>query len=102
MSDNLTITLYNWLRELKIPISKTYLKQQLHCHPDYPSLLSITDTLTDLGIENTTVQIQKDQLHEVTPPFLVHLNSNGGEFVVIRNNEQPDQQLPVFLIAGVA
>jgi len=96
MSVNLSTTLYKWLRELKIPISKSYLKQQLLSHPDYPSLLSITDILTDLRIENTAVEIQKDQLHEVDIPFLAHLNGNGGEFVIIKNRDILDQQFPDF------
>jgi hypothetical protein len=65
MSKNLSTVIYNWLKELKIPVSKTYIRQQLLSHPDYPSLLSITDTLTELRIENIAVQIQKNQLYKV-------------------------------------
>jgi protein-disulfide isomerase len=81
---------------MKIPVSKTYIKKQLLSHPDYPSLLSITDILTELRIENTAVQIEKDQLHEVNTPFLAHLNGNGGEFVIIKNRNNLDQQFPGF------
>ena len=93
MSVTINTTVHTWLQELKIPASKTYIKQQLFSHPDYPSLLSITDTLNELGIENTAVHIEKGQLHEVPTPFLAHLNDRGGEFAVIRKNEQPDQQV---------
>ncbi|HMK17153.1 MAG TPA: vitamin K epoxide reductase family protein [Chitinophagaceae bacterium] len=96
MSAKIITTVYDWLREMKIPVSKTYIKQKLLSHPDYPSLLSITDTLTDLRIENTAVQIEKDQLHEVDIPFLAHLNGNGGDFVIIRNRDNPDHQVPGF------
>lgn len=96
MSASISTTVYNWLREMKIPVSKTYIKQQLLSHPDYPSLLSITDTLTELKIENAAVQIQKDQLHEVDTPFLAHLNGNGGEFVILKNRDNIDQQFPGF------
>ena len=89
MSQNLSATVYTWLKELKIPVSKTYLKQQLLSHPDYPSLLSITDTLNELGIDNAAVQVEKEQLGEITTPFLAHLNVNGGEFTVVRNVEDP-------------
>jgi protein-disulfide isomerase/uncharacterized membrane protein len=96
MSASISTTVYNWLKEMKIPVSKTYIKQQLLSHPDYPSLLSITDTLTELRIENTAVQIQKDQLHNVDTPFLAHLNGNGGEFVGIRNVDNIEKQFPGF------
>ncbi|HEU5166858.1 MAG TPA: vitamin K epoxide reductase family protein, partial [Chitinophagaceae bacterium] len=96
MSTSISTTVYNWLREMKIPVSKTYINQHLLSHPEYPSLLSITDTLTELRIENAAVQIQKDQLHEVDIPFLAHLNGNGGEFVIIKNHNNVDQQIPGF------
>src|SRR5579885_2504046 len=42
---------YRWLRLMKIPVSKMFLKQQLLSRPDYPSLVSITNTLDELNIE---------------------------------------------------
>ena len=97
MSVNLSTTVYDWLRELKVPVSKTYIKQQLLSHPDYPSLLSITDTLDELGIDNSAIQIEKDQLHEMPVPFLAHLSSDGGgEFVIIKNRYGLEKQFPGF------
>jgi len=96
MSVSTSTAVYNWLQEMKIPVSKTYIKEQLLSHPDYPSLLSITDTLNELRIENVAVQIQKDQLYEVNTPFLAHLNGNGGEFVIIKNGDNIQQQFPGF------
>jgi hypothetical protein len=96
MTRSADIIVYNWLREMKIPVSKTYIRQQLLSHPDYPSLLSITDTLDELGIENAAVQIEKDQLYEMPVPFLVHLKGGGGEFAVINNRNNLDRQFPNF------
>jgi hypothetical protein len=73
MATTLNTTLHNWLTELKIPVSKSYLKQQLQSHPDYPSLLSITDTLNELCIDNTAIQIEKEILPEIPTPFIAHL-----------------------------
>lgn len=96
MSASLHITVYNWLKELKIPVSKSYIKKQLLSHPDYPSLLGITDTLDELGIENTAVQIEKEQLVELPTPFIAHLNGNGGEFAIIKEKENTDKKIPDF------
>jgi protein-disulfide isomerase len=85
-----------WLREMKIPVSKQYIRQQLLSHPDYPSLSSITDLLNELGIENSAIQIEKDQLHEMPVPFLAHLNGGGGEFVIIKNRDNLEKQFPDF------
>src|SRR6185503_5135850 len=95
MSLSISTTMYNWLKELKVPVSKTYLNQQLLSHPDYPSLLSITDTLNELNIESTAIQIEKEHLTELPIPFIAHLNGNGGEFVMVENRH-PDKQIPGF------
>lgn len=85
-----------WLQRLHIPVSPELIKRQLKNHPDYPSLLSITDTLDYLGIENAAVQIEKDLLHEVTTPFLAHLKTNGGEFVIAGNRDTLEKNFPGF------
>jgi hypothetical protein len=60
--------LYRWLRSMKIPVSKMFLKQQLLSHPDYPSLLSITDTLDELNIH-----CGKRWIGKIPIPFLAHI-----------------------------
>lgn len=77
--------LRHWLTMLKIPVAAKYLEQQLLSHPDYPSLLSVTDTLDRLGIENEAVLIDKDALAEVPVPFLAHIPSNGGSLVLVKD-----------------
>lgn len=75
--------IYRWLRLMKIPVSKAYLKQQLLSHPDYPSLLSITDTLDELNIENGAFVVEKEKIKEMPVPFLAHTGKRGGEFELI-------------------
>ncbi len=67
-------TINNWLSLLGIRVSPRYLTQQLQTHPDYPSLLSITDTLEEMGIEHAAIQIEKEQLPEIPTPFFVTFN----------------------------
>ncbi|MFM9908545.1 MAG: vitamin K epoxide reductase family protein [Chitinophagaceae bacterium] len=85
-----------WLSSLSIRISPRYLTQQLQSHSDYPSLLSITDTLQELAIEHAAIQIEKEQLPEIPVPFLAHLTGNGGEWVIIKNRDNLDKQFPHF------
>lgn len=87
---------HNWLKEMKIPASKSYIRQQLLSHPDYPSLLSITDTLDELGIENAAIRIEKDKLQDMPLPFLAHLNGNGGAFAMVNTRDKLENQLPGF------
>ncbi|HEY6900860.1 MAG TPA: vitamin K epoxide reductase family protein [Puia sp.] len=71
-ANTLEHTVYNWLRALNIHVSKTYFDEQLRSHPDFPSLLSVTDTLDDLGIENIAASVEKEQLQDIPLPFLTH------------------------------
>lgn len=85
-----------WLQRLQIRVSPELINRQLKTHPDYPSLLSITDTLDYLGIDNAAVQIEKNLLHEVTTPFLAHLKTNGGEFIIADNRDTLEENYPGF------
>lgn len=89
-------TVTRWLQALDINVSYALIDRQLKTHPDYPSLLSITDTLDYLGIENVAVKIEKHLLHEVSTPFLAHLNTNGGEFVIADNRDTLEKKHPGF------
>jgi len=94
MSASVSATVYSWLKEMNIPVSKTFIREQLLSHPNYPSLLSITDTLNELQIENTALHIEKEQLPELPAPFLAHINGKGGTFVMVKDGSNPDQQYP--------
>lgn len=84
-----------WLRSMGIGISSSLLREKMQTHPDYPSLLSVTDTLDDLGIDNAALQIDKERLHEAPLPFLAH-NTNKGEFIIINNIAQQIKSNPDF------
>lgn len=85
-----------WLSGLDIPVSATLLKQQLKSHPDYPSLLSITDTLDYFGITNTAVQVEKEVLPEIDTPFLAHMKNNEEGFVICENGISAGEKYPDF------
>jgi len=86
-----------WLSVLGIEVSPQLLSEQLKTHPNYPSLRCITDTLDSLDIENGAFEIEKDQLAGIDTPFLAHLQSNNGEFVVVRKLDTVNRDYPDFL-----
>jgi len=89
--------LRQWLSLLKFPVSQKYLQQELLSHPDYPSLLSITDTLDKLGIENAALLIDKNKLEEIPLPFLAHLEPEGGGFILVKNLQALFKRYPDFM-----
>ena len=86
-------TVGRWLSGMGIQISPALLKEKLQSHTEYPSLLSITDTLDELGIDNAALQIDKERLQEVPLPFLAHY---GNEFLVITDIQTQVRGKPEF------
>jgi protein-disulfide isomerase len=87
---------YRWLYHLKIPVSSNCIKEKLLAHPDYPSLVSITDTLDELHIENGAFIVEKEKLNEVPLPFLAHIGIRGGEFELITDLKEYLKRHPGF------
>jgi uncharacterized membrane protein len=87
---------YRWLRSMKIPVSKSFLKQQLLSHPDYPSLLSITETLDGLGIENAALVVEPERLNDIPTPFLAHIVAEGGGFIAVKSVQRLLKEIPAF------
>lgn len=72
------------LRMLKVKVSNLTLKDTLQSHPDYPSLLSISDSLNRWNIRTLAVKITVDKLDELSCPFIAHLEIKGGLFTTIK------------------
>src|SRR5580704_15777590 len=71
------------LKYLEINIDADIINAELEKHPDYPSLLSVSDVLTTFNIENSAFRVSFDELINLPCPFVTHTNANGGEFLVI-------------------
>ncbi len=48
-------TIHNFLNSLGIGVSKNYLREWLESHPKCPALISLTDILDELKIENHAI-----------------------------------------------
>ncbi|MCC7402318.1 MAG: thioredoxin domain-containing protein [Chitinophagaceae bacterium] len=83
MDCQLGILVISWMQKLNIPVASSFIREKLLSHPDYPSLLSITDTLDELNIENGAFVVEKEKIKEMPVPFLAHTGKRGGEFELI-------------------
>ncbi len=70
---------------LKVPLTNLTLQTTLEEHPDYPSLLSLSDAFDTFKIENAAIQIDAEQLETLPPPYIAHLKNDGGSFVLVQN-----------------
>jgi len=78
---------------LAVKLSASTIEKDLEVHPDYPSLLSISDVLNNYDIENIGIKLEPDKFKEIPTPFITQLkgkNSNNDFFTVVTslNNDQ--------------
>jgi hypothetical protein len=66
--------LYQYLEKEKITIDKTEFEFQIQSHPNYPSLLSIADTLTFFNINNGAIKVDQTQIHLLPNFYIANLN----------------------------
>lgn len=63
---------------------QTTAEQQVSEHPDFPSLLSVSDALKDFGVENVAIKTETADLPTYPTPFIVQIRTKGNkEFTVI-------------------
>lgn len=58
---------------LGVKITKTTLSKEIEQHPDYPSLLSISDVLNSYGIENIGIKFKPEKISELPRPFITQI-----------------------------
>jgi len=80
---NVDASVIKILKALHIPVDNDKIIAELDKHPDYPSLLAISDVLNNFHIENSAFRITAEQLSLVPCPFIVHTHSNGGDFLMV-------------------
>lgn len=81
-----------FLRYLKIPISKKYINTFLLSHTEYPSLLSISDLFENLGLNYSIHRIDKERIEELEFPYLLPLKKTGGSIIEIKNRLDLEKQ----------
>lgn len=78
---------------MKLRVSHGYIETQLISHPDYPSILSVSDVMEQLGL---TVQVGKakgEQLSHVPFPYLLHSKNHQSGFLLVDSEQVLSNQL---------
>lgn len=73
------------LKELGIKISNQTLANKLEDHPDFPSLMAVSDCLNEWHIPNAAYRIAKEEYNaqELQFPFIAQTPANGGMFMLV-------------------
>jgi len=81
--DNTVVVTSQFLKKLKVAVSQESLKASLTGHADYPSIISITDTLFKFRVANTVAKAAPGSIDKLNVPFITRLTTNDGYFVVV-------------------
>ncbi|MDR6784078.1 hypothetical protein ABIE26_002533 [Pedobacter africanus] len=73
------------IKKLGISVSSYTIKSDLENHPDYPGLLSLSDSLTSWNIPNQAIQLDKEacNIDELPLPLIAHLQIEGGQLLLV-------------------
>jgi uncharacterized membrane protein len=69
----------------KLRVSNNTIKETLYLHPDFPSLLSISDSLFKWNIKNLASRISFKDLQNTSLPLIAFLEIDGGIFAPIKS-----------------
>lgn len=77
-------TVAKFLTFIGAPVAESYCERLIRTHSDYPSLVSISDTFERLGLEYTIGVVERNELHTLQLPYLLHTEAEGGDIIAIK------------------
>ncbi|TWF40653.1 protein-disulfide isomerase [Chitinophaga polysaccharea] len=75
------------LAELNVPVTAGTINKELEEHPDFNSLLSISDVLHRFGVDNLAARLDPDKLLTAPPPFITQIKGTKQQpdyFTIVR------------------
>lgn len=68
--------LFHYLEKEEIPLDQPEFLYQIQSHPDYPSLLAISETLSFFKIENMAARVEFSEIDNMPDKFITLLSEN--------------------------
>jgi uncharacterized membrane protein/protein-disulfide isomerase len=81
--DNTIFVLQKALKTHRARVTKGSAEEFLLSHPRYPSFKSICDGLKKWNIEHFPLKLSRDEILELEPPFIAHLDMFGGRLAFV-------------------
>jgi uncharacterized membrane protein len=76
------------VQKLGLNVTENTLKSAFKFHPDYPSLSTLSDVLSEWKVDNLAVKISIQQLQEINFPAIAHIDDGReGYFVLLQKFE---------------
>jgi uncharacterized membrane protein len=84
IEDNAILTLLTYIKAMRIRVTRKSVEDALLTHPDYPSMLSLSDALNKWNVDNGVVKISPVDLLKLNSPFITYLRQDGGIFAFVK------------------
>jgi len=81
--ENVVKVVISLLKSLNVKVTSQTVNESMQNHPDYPSLLCISDTLTQLKVSNAAIRYEKEKLNELPLPFIAHMQQPADSLVLV-------------------
>lgn len=78
--DNCFVICKRVLEMLKVPYTQQFLKEKILTHPQYPSILAISDTLEEYEVESMAAKLGSDRLDDLPLPGIVQVTQADGTY----------------------
>jgi uncharacterized membrane protein len=73
-----------FLRLLGIKVNNVTVNETLQNHPDWPSLLCVSDSLWKWNVPNAAGRVGKDDIDQLPLPFVAHLQNNFYPLAIVK------------------
>jgi uncharacterized membrane protein len=88
--NNIVRVLFNYTHLVNVKISLSTIEKILEEHPNYPSMLALKDSLTDLGFKSMALEVEFSQLKQMSFPLITQIHSEDqtkSYFSIIKSAE---------------
>jgi uncharacterized membrane protein len=80
-----TKTTISLLKLLNVKVNNSTVNETLNNHPDWPSLLCISDSLKKWNIPNAAGKVDLNSIDEIPTPFIAHTPNLDNPLAIVKN-----------------
>jgi len=73
-----------FLKLLKVKVNRATVNESLQNHPDWPSLLCISDSLNKWNIPNASGKVETSDIDLIPTPFIAYTQYNQSPLVIVK------------------
>ena len=72
-----------YLKQLNVKVNNATINETLQNHPDWPTLLCISDSLNKWNITNAAGKVDVNKIDELPTPFIAYTNNSETPLAIV-------------------